>query len=141
MAYDDGNIFAQILRGEAAAHVVDEDEHTLSFMDIMPQSDGHTLVIPKIGAEDLLDIAPDALAAVVVQTQRIAKAVDIAFKPAGIMIAQLNRAPAGQSVFHLHFHVIPRFAADMAIHAQAMAPPEVLESNAEKIRNALKNIT
>ena len=141
MAYDPDNIFALILRGDAPAIKVEEDEHTLSFMDIMPQSEGHTLIVPKEPAEDILAISPEALAQVTRQTHRIAHAVERAFEPDGIMIAQLNRAAAGQTVFHLHFHVIPRWgAADLAFHARQMADMETLETHAEKIRNALKDI-
>ena len=141
MAYDPDNIFAQILRGDASAIKVDEDDHCLTFMDIMPQNDGHTLVVPKESAEDILAISPEALTHVVRQTQRVAKAIDLAFQPDGVMVAQLNRAAAGQTVFHLHFHVIPRWGREgMAFHGRPMADNDVLESNAEKIRNALKEI-
>lgn len=99
MSYDDDNIFAKILRGEAPAHVVDEDDVSLTFMDLMPQSEGHTLIIPKESAEDILHVSTEALGHVIRQTQRVAKAVDQAFHPDGVMIAQLNRAPAGQTVF------------------------------------------
>ena len=113
MSYDSTNIFAKILRGEAPAVKVHEDTKTLAFMDLFPQSRGHTLVIPKHDTETMLDCPPDVLANLITMTQKIAKAVDKAIKPDGIMIAQFNRAPAGQSVPHLHFHVIPRYTGQM----------------------------
>lgn len=138
MAYDPTNIFARILRGEIPCHKVYEDDHTLAFMDIMPQSDGHTLVVPKAAGEGIHDLPPEALAATILTTQRIARAVKKAFDPPGIMIAQLNGAAAGQSVFHLHFHVVPRYdGPELRMHAGAMAQPEVLADHAARIRAAL----
>ena len=110
--YDPENIFAKILRGEIPCHKVYEDEHTLAFMDVMPQADCHTLVIPKTPAENILDLPPGALAATIVTTQRVARAVKRAFDAPGILIAQLNGSAAGQSVFHIHFHVVPRWDGD-----------------------------
>ena len=92
MAYDPSNVFARILRGEIPAHKVHEDEHTLAFMDVMPQSEGHTLVIPKAAAENIFELEPDALAATILATQRVARAVQRAFDAPGVMIAQLNGA-------------------------------------------------
>ena len=138
MAYDSNNIFARILRGEIPAHRVYEDAHTLSFMDVMPQADGHTLVIPKAAAENLFDLAPDALAATILTTQRVARAVKKAFDAPGILIAQLNGSAAGQSVFHLHFHILPRWrGVSLRPPATQMEKPDVLAANAEKIRAAL----
>ena len=141
MSYDDDNIFAKILRGEAPACIVEEDAMTLTFMDLMPQSEGHTLIIPKEFAQDILHVSSEALGHVIRQTQRVAKAVDEAFHPDGVMVAQLNRAPAGQTVFHLHFHVIPRWSGEaMPFMARDRADPIVLERHAAKIRKYLKNI-
>jgi histidine triad (HIT) family protein len=138
MAYDRSNIFARILRGEIPAHTVCEDEFTLAFMDVMPQSDGHTLVIPKADAENLFDLAPDALAATIVTTQRVARAVKKAFDAPGIMIAQLNGRGAGQSVFHIHFHIVPRYEGiDLRFHAREMADPRLLAEHAARIRASL----
>lgn len=138
MAYDPANIFARILRGEIPCHKVLEDEHTLAFLDIMPQSDGHTLVIPKTPGENLFDIPPEALAATIRSTQRVAAAIRKAFGPPGIMVAQLNGAGAGQSVFHLHFHVIPRYhGVDLRMHAGPQADHARLAEQAAKIRAAL----
>jgi histidine triad (HIT) family protein len=138
MNYDPNNIFAKIIRGEAPAHKIYEDEHTLAFMDLMPQAEGHTLVIPKSAAVDLVDIDPIALSKTILTTQHIAKAVKQAFDADGIMIAQLSGRAAGQSVFHLHFHILPRHGGmDFQLHAQTVAPTEQLEANAEKIRKVL----
>ena len=135
MAYDRNNIFARILRGEVPAHTVFEDEHTLAFMDVMPQADGHTLVIPKVEAENLFDLPPEALAASILTTQRVARAVRKAFDAPGILIAQLNGAPAGQSVFHIHFHVVPRHEGlDLRLHARDMTDHAV---HAARVRAAL----
>ncbi len=138
MNYDPNNIFAKIVRGEAPAHKIYEDEHTLAFMDLMPQAEGHTLVIPKSAAVDLMDIDAIALSKTILTTQHIAKAVKQAFDADGIMIAQLSGRAAGQSVFHLHFHILPRHGGiDFQLHAQTVAPTEQLEANAEKIRKVL----
>jgi histidine triad (HIT) family protein len=138
MTYDPGNIFARILRGEVPVHKVFEDAQTLSFMDVMPQSAGHTLVIPKWAAENLFDLPPESLAATVLTTQRVARAVKKAFDAPGIMIAQLNGAGAGQSVFHIHFHIVPRFEGiDLRFHARDFADPQVLAGHAARIREAL----
>ncbi len=138
MNYDPNNIFAKIVRGEAAAHKVYEDDHTLAFMDLMPQAEGHTLVIPKSAAVDLMDIDPIALSKTILTTQHIAQAVKQAFDADGIMIAQLSGRAAGQSVFHLHFHILPRHGGiDFRLHAQQVAPAEQLAANAEKIRKVL----
>jgi histidine triad (HIT) family protein len=131
-------VFARILRGEIPAHKVHEDEHTLAFMDVMPQSDGHTLVIPKSAAENIFELDTDALAATILVTQRVARAVKRAFDAPGVMIAQLNGAGAGQTVFHIHFHVIPRYEGiDLRFHARGMADPQLLATHAARIRAAL----
>jgi histidine triad (HIT) family protein len=139
MAYDRNNVFARILRGEIPAHTVYEDAHTLAFMDVMPQADGHTLVIPRAEAENLFELPPDALAATILTTQRVARAVQKAFDAPGILIAQLNGAAAGQSVFHIHFHVVPRHEGfDLRLHARGMADPAVLAAHAARVRAALE---
>lgn len=139
MAYDPSNIFARILRGEVPAHKVHEDEHTLAFMDVMPQSDGHTLVIPKAAAENIFDLSPESLAATILTTQRVARAVKKAFGSPGVLIAQLNGAGAGQTVFHLHFHVVPRYAGvDLRFHAREMADPKLLAEHAARVRAAFE---
>jgi len=139
MAYDTRNIFARILRGEIPAHKVYEDEHTFSFMDVMPQSDGHALVIPKAPAENVFELAPEALSATILTTQRVARAVKKAFDPPGVMLVQLNGAGAGQSVFHIHFHIVPRYEGiDLRFHAREMADPKVLAEHAARVRAALE---
>lgn len=138
MAYDPDNIFAKILRGEIPCVKIFEDANVLSFMDVMPQVEGHTLVIPKEKAEDMLDLSPEGATALILATQRIAKAVKKALQPPGLMLMQLNGRAAGQSVFHVHFHILPRFAGiDMKLHAREMADPKTLEPIAAKIRAAL----
>jgi histidine triad (HIT) family protein len=138
MSYDDNNVFARILRGEIPAHKVYEDEHTLAFMDVMPQVDGHTLVIPKAPAENIHEVPRDALAATILTTQRVAGAVKRAFDAPGILIAQLNGKAAGQSVFHIHFHVLPRHDGfDLRFHARDMADHKVLAEHAARVRAAL----
>jgi histidine triad (HIT) family protein len=113
--YDPANIFAKVIRGELPSHKVYEDDDVLVMMDIFPQSPGHTLVIPKAEARNLLDADEPALITGIRWTQRIARAAAAALNPDGIRVAQFNEAPAGQSVFHLHFHVIPVFA-DVALY-------------------------
>lgn len=138
MDYDDNNIFAKIIRGEAPAYLVDQDEYSLTMMDIMPQSKGHTLVIPKEPAVDIFGMSDRGLEQLILQTRRVATAVDTAFEPDGVMIVQLNRAGAGQSVFHLHFHVIPRWGGlQMAFHRREPEESSVLEGHAHRIRSAL----
>ena len=139
MAYDPDNIFAKILRGEASAHMVLNEEHCLAFMDLMPQSPGHTLIIPREPAENIFDLSAEGLGQLVATTQRVASAVKAAFKPTGLMIAQLNGADAGQTVFHIHFHVIPRYAGEgLTFHARSMADADELAANAARIRAALE---
>jgi histidine triad (HIT) family protein len=142
MAYDDKNVFARILRGELPAHTVYEDEHCIAFMDLMPQVDGHTLVIPRAPAVDLFDIEPDSLANVVRATQRVARGVQKAFDASGVMIAQLSGAAAGQTVFHLHFHILPRnHGVEFKLHARDVADAAVLAEHAQRVRAALATMT
>lgn len=136
--YDPNNIFAKILRGEIPCVKVFEDEHTLAFMDVMPQADGHVLVIPKEPAENLLDLSEDGAKAVIATTQRVARAVKKALDAPGIYVMQLNGAPAGQTVFHVHFHVIPRDVnVPLRPHAGGMVDAKILESVAVRIRGAM----
>ena len=108
--YDAGNIFGKILRGEMPCARVFEDSHVLSFMDVFPQSRGHTLVIPKHShARNLLEETPENLQALILGVQRVTKAVRAALNPDGIVVTQFNGAPAGQTIYHLHFHIIPRW--------------------------------
>jgi len=138
MPYDPGNIFAKILRGEIPSVKVYEDDKTLAFMDAMPEADGHVLVIPREGAENILDLSPQGMAAMMATTQKLARAVDKALAPDGILLKQYNRAAAGQSVFHVHFHIVPRWeGVPMAPHGKVMVDAAKLEPIAAKIRSAL----
>jgi len=138
MPYDPSNIFAKILRGEIPAVKVYEDDRTLAFMDVMPEADGHVLVVPKEAVEDILSLSPEGLSAMMATVQKIAKAVDKALSPGGILLKQYNRAPAGQSVFHIHFHIVPRWeGVPMAPHGKVMVEAARLEPIAAKIRSAL----
>jgi len=140
-AYDTNNVFAKILRGEFPCHKVYEDEHVLAFLDIMPRAPGHTLVIPKVPARNILDIGVDDYLHVARATHRIAAAAKKAFQTDGITVQQFNEAAGGQVVFHLHVHVMPRH------DGIALLPPasrkedvKVLEDNATKLVAALKGV-
>ncbi len=136
--YDSANVFAKILRGELPSQTVYEDADTLAIMDIMPRADGHVLVIPKAACRNVLDAPPEALKAVALTTQRLARAVKAAFAADGVTIQQFNEAAGGQVVFHLHVHVMPRHdGVALRPHTGAMEKPDVLVANAEKIRMAL----
>ncbi|HEY3432905.1 MAG TPA: HIT family protein [Rhodocyclaceae bacterium] len=138
MSYDNNNIFARILRGELPCIRVYEDENTLAFMDIMPQSEGHTLVIPKEAAATILDISPAMLATTIQTTQRISQAVKKVTNAPGLLIAQFNGAEAGQTVPHLHFHIIPRRGGEaLRIHASEKADMTELQALAERIKAEL----
>ena len=140
-AYDTDNVFARILRGELPSHTVYEDEATVAIMDIMPRADGHVLVIPKAACRNVLDAPPEALQAVALTTQRMARAVKAAFAADGVTIQQFNEAAGGQVVFHLHVHVMPRHdGVALRPHTGAMADAEVLKANAKKIRLALTTL-
>jgi len=138
--YDDNNIFAKIIRGEIPAVKVYEDEAVLAFMDVFPQSKGHCLVISKTAkARNLLEIDGQALGDVMVTVQRLAKAVATALNPDGVVITQFNGAPAGQTVFHLHVHIIPRYeGVALAGHGHGnMADMAELKALAVQISAAL----
>lgn len=137
-AYDPSNVFAKILRGEIPSHKLYEDDDTFAFMDIMPRGDGHCLVIPKQPSRNILDVEPQSLAAVTRTVQKLARAVVKAFGADGVTIQQFNEPAGGQVVFHLHFHVIPRFdGVKLRPHTGDMADQDVLKQNADKIRKAL----
>lgn len=138
MTYDTNNIFAKILRGEIPCTKIYEDEHTLAFMDIMPQADGHTLVVPKAPSRNMLDADAKNFGALYATVQKIARAVKQGMGADGIVITQFNEAPAGQTVFHLHVHIIPRWeGVALRKHSGAMADSDVLKAHAEKIKAAL----
>lgn len=134
--YDDGNIFAKILRGEMPSARVFEDEHVYAFMDVFPQARGHTLVIPKHStARNLLDEEPAVLSPLILGVQRVARAVRAALTPDGLVVTQFNGAAAGQTVYHLHFHIIPRWeGVALGRHGEGgMADPAELKALAEQI--------
>jgi len=138
MTYDTANIFAKILRGEIPCHKVHEDEDVLAFMDIMPRSNGHCLVISKAPARNLLDIEPAALAKVIVQVQRVAKAAMTVFDAEGITLQQFSEPAGGQEVFHIHFHILPRWeGVRLHAHPAPKADMALLAEQAAKLRAAL----
>ena len=138
MSYDPNNIFAKILRGEIPAHKVYEDDETLAFMDVMPQADGHVLVVPKSPSRNLLDADPETFGALMRTVQKVANAVKAAFAAEGILVKQYNEPAAGQTVFHLHVHVLPRHeGVDLRPHTGKMADPALLAKHAGMIRAAL----
>ena len=137
MLYDDQNIFARIIRNELPAIRVYEDDQVVAFMDIMPQAEGHTLVIPKTPAVTLLDLAPEAAAYTIQVVQKIAQAMEKALDIKGVVLMQLSGAAAGQTVPHVHFHLIPSSAHELGKHALQMGDQEKIKALAEKIKAAL----
>lgn len=138
VVYDDNNIFAKILRGEIPAHRVYENDDVLVFMDVMPQSNGHSLVIPKKPSRNLLDAKPETLSSLMPTVQRVARAAQKAFAADGITVMQFNEPAAGQTVYHLHFHIIPRYeGVSLKPHSGKMEDNTVLAANAEKLRAQL----
>jgi histidine triad (HIT) family protein len=136
--YDTNNIFAKILRGELPANKVYEDDKTFVFLDIMPRAPGHTLIIPKAPARNLLDVEPGDLAAVMTTTQKVARAAMKAFDAAGVTLQQFNEPAGGQVVFHLHVHIIPRHeGVSLKPPATFKETPENLAAHAAKLRAAL----
>jgi histidine triad (HIT) family protein len=137
-SYDPNNIFAKILRGELPSYKVFEDDKALAFLDIMPRSTGHTLVLPKAPARNILDIGPDDLAHVMMVAQKVARAAMTAFEADGITVQQFNEGAGGQVVFHLHVHVIPRkTGVAMKPPASAKEKPELLAEHAKKLAAAI----
>lgn len=137
-AYDPSNVFAKILRGELPAEKLYEDEDTFAFMDIMPRSDGHALVIPRSPVRTLLDASPADLAAVYATVQKIARAALAGMGADGLTIQQFNEPAGGQVVFHMHVHVLPRWdGVPLRPHTGQMAPADEVAVHARKIRAAL----
>ena len=133
-AYDANNVFAKIIRGEIPSIKVFESDDVLAIMDVMPQADGHVLVIPKAPCRNILDADPTVLATLLPVVQKVALAVKEAFEADGISIFQYNEAAGGQSVFHLHFHVVPRHEGlPMRPHTGKMEDGAVLKAHAAKI--------
>ena len=137
MVYDEQNIFARIIRNELPAIKVYEDDQVLAFMDIMPQAEGHTLVIPKTPALTLLDLPPEAAAYTIQIVQKIAQAMEKALDIKGVVLMQLSGAAAGQTVPHVHFHLIPTSVHELGKHALHMGDQEKIKALAEKIKAAL----
>ena len=138
MSYDNNNIFAKIIRGDLPSQKVFEDDDTIAIMDIMPRCEGHTLVIPKTPTRNILDASETQLLGCMKTVQKISHAVMKAFDAPGVTVQQFNESPAGQVVFHLHFHVLPRHEGTrLRPHTSEMEKSDVLEANAEKIRAIL----
>ena len=138
MIYDHQNIFAKIIRGEIPCEKIYEDEHVLSFMDIMPQVDGHCLVVPKLPSIGLLDADPLVFKPLFTAVQKIGNAAKSAFKADGVTIMQFNGAAAGQTVFHLHVHILPRKnGVSLKPHSGKMEDTDIIKKNAALIRSAL----
>ena len=139
MSYDSNNVFARILRGELPCAKLHEDAHTLTFMDIMPSAEGHALVIPKEPAETIFDLSPEAASRLMLTAQKVAKAVKKALGCPGVMLVQLNGSAAGQSIPHIHFHVVPRsHGLDLALHGRAQGDFSKLQALAARIRQELE---
>src|ERR1035437_3412038 len=139
--YDETNILAKILRGELSCHKVYEDDVALAFMDIMPRADGHVLVLPKSPARNILDADPEMLGKLIGRVQKISAAVKQALGADGVTILQYNEIAGGQVVFHLHFHILPRWKdVELKPHTGAQEKPEVLEAFRAKIAAALKPV-
>ena len=138
MGYDSSNIFAKILRGEIPCHKIYEDEHALAFMDVMPMVDGHCLVVPKAASRGLLDATPETLQHVMPVVQKVARAVVKAMGADGFQLRQYNESVGGQTVFHLHFHIIPmKEGVPLRPHTGQMADPAFLAAQATRIKAAL----
>jgi histidine triad (HIT) family protein len=138
MAYDQNNIFAKVLRGEIPCHKIYEDEDTLAFLDIMPRTEGHALVVTKEKARDLFDVKPAALAKLMAVVQKLAPKIKEAVGADGVLIQQFNGAAAGQTVFHLHVHIVPiKQGVPVKPHAGIMEDQAKLAATAEKIRKRL----
>jgi histidine triad (HIT) family protein len=139
-SYDDDNIFAKIIRGEIPSVKIFEDDEVLAFMDAFPQAKGHCLVVSKVSkARNLLEIEPEALSTVMTAVQKLARGAVAALKPDGVVITQFNGAPAGQTVFHLHIHVIPRWEGEaLGRHGGGMADMDELKTLAGQIRAAIE---
>ncbi len=137
MSYDTNNIFAKILRGEIPSFKLYEDDYTLAFMDIMPQADGHALVIPKFEATTLLDIPADQLTHTMTTVQKVMAAQKSELGAEGVVLMQLNGEGAGQTVPHLHFHLIPAHLSQLKRHGAEQGDMDQIKAQAEKLRAVL----
>ena len=141
MAYDADNVFAQILEGKMPAHKVFENDHTLAFLDIMPVSVGHTLIIPKIEAENIFELENEPGSEVFKTTKKVAHAIQASFKPTGLILTQLNGTDAGQTVFHYHVHIIPVYEKmPLRMHGKEIEDSETLAKTAKNIEQAVADI-
>ena len=139
MAYDENNVFAKVLRGEIPCHKIYEDDDTLAFLDIMPRTEGHALVVTKEKARDLFDVSSKALVKLMAVVQKLAPKIKDAMGAEGVLVQQFNGTAAGQTVFHLHVHIIPRKEGEaLKPHAGRMEDQAKLAATAEKIRKALE---
>jgi histidine triad (HIT) family protein len=135
--YQPDNIFAKILRGELPAHKVFEDDVALAFLDVMPQSPGHTLVIPKLAVRGMFEMPADAWGPYMTRVQLVAAAVKRGMEAEGLSLRQFEGAAGGQTVFHLHFHILPRWAGQpLRRHGDSIEKGDVLKANAARIRSA-----
>lgn len=140
MSHPESCIFCQIARRQAPCHLVHEDEHTLTFLDIFPVARGHTLIIPKLHFDDIFSAAPDALAAVARQSVAVAKALDELLQVEGLGVYQLNRPAAGQTVFHYHMHLVPRSQGQtLSLHSRVPGDSAELATLAGQLRERLQH--
>ena len=141
MAYDANNVFAQILEGKMPAHKVFENDHTLAFLDIMPVSVGHTLIVPKAEAENILELENEPGSEVFKTTKKVAHGIQASLNPTGLIITQLNGADAGQTVFHYHMHIIPVYEKmPLRMHGKEIEDSEALAKTAKIIKQAVVGI-
>ncbi len=139
MSYNPDNIFAKIIKGDLPCHKVYEDDKTFAFLDIMPRAKGHTLVIPKAGAENMFDIGLDDFTALTTTVHKLTPLIKGAFNADGILLQQLNGDAAGQLVYHIHFHIVPRFNdVPLKHHSNQMAQDDILKSNAKIITDHIQ---
>ena len=142
MAYDANNVFAQILEGKMPAHKVFENDHTLAFMDIMPVSVGHTLIVPKAEAENIFELENEPSSEVFKTTKKVAHGIQASLNPTGLIITQLNGADAGQTVFHYHMHIIPVYKKmPLRLHGKEPEDAEALAKTAQIIKQAIVDIS
>jgi histidine triad (HIT) family protein len=141
MAYDANNVFAQILEGKMPAHKVFENDHTLAFLDIMPVSVGHTLIVPKAEAENIFELENGPCSEVFKTTKKVALGIQASLNPTGLIITQLNGADAGQTVFHYHMHIIPVYKKmPLRMHGKEIEAAEALAKTAKIIKQAVVDI-
>ena len=141
MAYDANNVFAQILEGKMPAHKVFENNHTLAFLDIMPVSLGHTLIVPKAEAENIFELENESGSEVFITTKRVAHAIQTSLSPTGLIITQLNGTDAGQTVFHYHMHIIPVYKKmPLRMHGKEIEDSEALTKTAKIIKQAVVDV-